>query len=165
MEKLAHNYHALRQLTPYGTKFMGLVKADAYGHGAVPVAKKLEELGADYLGVACLDEAIELREAGIQAPILILGCTPSFYGKELMQYNITQACYDLSYAKALSAEAQSAGGTITVHIQCDTGMTRLGFLCDEAHMTQSAQEITEAVRLPGLHAEGIFTKIYDSLAS
>ena len=109
MEKLAHNYHALRQLTPYGTKFMGLVKADAYGHGAVPVAKKLEELGADYLGVACLDEAIELREAGIQAPILILGCTPSFYGKELMQYNITQACYDLSYAKALSAEAQSAG--------------------------------------------------------
>lgn len=93
MEKLAHNYHALRQLTPYGTKFMGLVKADAYGHGAVPVAKKLEELGADYLGVACLDEAIELREAGIQAPILILGCTPSFYGKELMQYNITQACY------------------------------------------------------------------------
>ncbi|WP_418257242.1 alanine racemase, partial [Evtepia gabavorous] len=98
MEKLAHNYHALRQLTPYGTKFMGLVKADAYGHGAVPVAKKLEELGADYLGVACLDEAIELREAGIQAPILILGCTPSFYGKELMQYNITQACYDLSYA-------------------------------------------------------------------
>ena len=103
MEKLAHNYHALRQLTPYGTKFMGLVKADAYGHGAVPVAKKLEELGADYLGVACLDEAIELREAGIQAPILILGCTPSFYGKELMQYNITQACYDLSYAKALSA--------------------------------------------------------------
>lgn len=64
MEKLAHNYHALRQLTPYGTKFMGLVKADAYGHGAVPVAKKLEELGADYLGVACLDEAIELREAG-----------------------------------------------------------------------------------------------------
>ena len=55
MEKLAHNYHALRQLTPYGTKFMGLVKADAYGHGAVPVAKKLEELGADYLGGACLD--------------------------------------------------------------------------------------------------------------
>ena len=162
MEKLAHNYHALRQLTPYGTKFMGLVKADAYGHGAVPVAKKLEELGADYLGVACLDEAIELREAGIQAPILILGCTPSFYGKELMQYNITQACYDLSYAKALSAEAQSAGGTITVHIQCDTGMTRLGFLCDEAHMTQSAQEITEAVRLPGLHAEGIFTHFSDS---
>ena len=162
MEKLAHNSHALRQLTPYGTKFMGLVKADAYGHGAVPVAKKLEELGADYLGVACLDEAIELREAGIQAPILILGCTPSFYGKELMQYNITQACYDLSYAKALSAEAQSAGGTITVHIQCDTGMTRLGFLCDEAHMTQSAQEITEAVRLPGLHAEGIFTHFSDS---
>ena len=64
MENLAHNYHALRDLTPYGTKFLGLVKADGYGHGAVPVARKLEELGADYLGVASLDEAIELREIG-----------------------------------------------------------------------------------------------------
>ena len=65
-DKLAHNYHALRGLAPAGTKYLGLVKADAYGHGAVPVAKKLEELGADYLGVACLDEAIEVREAGVK---------------------------------------------------------------------------------------------------
>ena len=71
-DKLAHNYHALRGLAPAGTKYLGLVKADAYGHGAVPVAKKLEELGADYLGVACLDEAIEVREAGVKTPILIL---------------------------------------------------------------------------------------------
>lgn len=162
MEKLAHNYHALRNLTPYGTKFMGLVKADAYGHGALPVAKKLEELGADYLGVACLDEAIELREGGIQAPILILGCTPSIYAEELVKYHITQACYDLDYAKALSQGAQKAGGTITVHIQCDTGMTRLGFLCNEEHIAQSAQEIAQAVKLPGLKAEGIFTHFSDS---
>lgn len=162
MERLAHNYHALRGLTPYGTKFLGLVKADAYGHGAIPVARKLEELGADYLGVACLDEAIELREAGIQAPILILGCTPSVYGGDLVKYNITQACYDLEYAKALSAEAQKAGGTITVHIQCDTGMTRLGFLCHEETIPQSAKEIYEAVNLPGLKAEGIFTHFSDS---
>lgn len=162
MEKLAHNYHALRDLTPYGTKFMGLVKADAYGHGALPVAKKLEELGADYLGVACLDEAIELREGGIQAPILILGCTPSIYAQELVKYHITQACYDLDYAKALSQGAQEAGGAITVHIQCDTGMTRLGFLCNEEHIAQSAQEIAQAVKLPGLKAEGIFTHFSDS---
>lgn len=161
-DKLAHNYHALRGLTPAGTKYLGLVKADAYGHGAVPVAKKLEELGADYLGVACLDEAIEVREAGVKTPILILGCTSSIYAAELVKYNITQACYDLEYAKELSAGAQKAGGTITVHIQCDTGMTRLGFMCHEDTMEKSASEIIEAVKLPGLKAEGIFTHFSDS---
>ena len=161
-DKLAHNYHALRGLAPAGTKYLGLVKADAYGHGAVPVAKKLEELGADYLGVACLDEAIEVREAGVKTPILILGCTSSIYAAELVKYNITQACYDLEYAKELSAGAQKAGGTITVHIQCDTGMTRLGFMCHEDTMEKSASEIFEAVKLPGLKAEGIFTHFSDS---
>ena len=162
MDRLAHNYRNLRALTPYGTKFLGLVKADAYGHGAVPVGKKLEELGADYLGVACLDEAIELREAGIQCPIMILGCTPTIYGSDLVKYNITQACYDLQCAKELSAEAVKAGGEITIHIQCDTGMTRLGFLCHEETMEQSAKEIYEAVNLPGLKAEGIYTHFSDS---
>ena len=161
-DKLAHNYHALRGLSPAGTKYLGLVKADAYGHGAVPVAKKLEELGADYLGVACLDEAIEVREAGVKTPILILGCTSSIYAAELVKYNITQACYDLEYAKELSAGAQKAGGTIPVHIQCDTGMTRLGFMCHEDTMEKSASEIIEAVKLPGLKAEGIFTHFSDS---
>lgn len=161
-DKLAHNYHALRGLAPAGTKYLGLVKADAYGHGAVPVAKKLEELGADYLGVACLDEAIEVREAGVKTPILILGCTSSIYAAELVKYNITQACYDLEYARELSAGAQKAGGTITVHIQCDTGMTRLGFMCHEETMEKSASEIIEAVKLPGLKAEGIFTHFSDS---
>ena len=161
-DKLAHNYHALRGLAPAGTKYLGLVKADAYGHGAVPVAKKLEELGADYLGVACLDEAIEVREAGVKTPILILGCTSSIYAAELVKYNITQACYDLEYAKELSAGAQKAGGTITVHIQCDTGMTRLGFMCHEDPMEKSASEIIKAVKLPGLKAEGIFTHFSDS---
>lgn len=161
-DKLAHNYHALRGLAPAGTKYLGLVKADAYGHGAVPVAKKLEELGADYLGVACLDEAIEVREAGVKTPILILGCTSSIYAAELVKYNISQACYDLEYAKELSAGAQKTGGTITVHIQCDTGMTRLGFMCHEDTMEKSASEIIEAVKLPGLKAEGIFTHFSDS---
>ena len=161
-DKLAHNYHALRGLAPAGTKYLGLVKADAYGHGAVPVTKKLEELGADYLGVACLDEAIEVREAGVKTPILILGCTSSIYAAELVKYNITQACYDLEYAKELSAGAQKAGGPITVHIQCDTGMTRLGFMCHEDTMEKSASEIIEAVKLPGLKAEGIFTHFSDS---
>ena len=141
---------------------MGLVKADAYGHGAVPIAQKLEELGADYLGVACLAEAVELRQAGVQTPILILGGTPAAYAAELVRYHITQACYDLDYAKALSAQVQETGGTLTVHIQCDTGMSRLGFLCHEDTMEQAAQEIAQAVELPGLHAEGIFTHFSDA---
>lgn len=162
MDRLEHNYHALRNLAPYGTKFMGLVKADAYGHGAVPVAMKLEELGADYLGVACLDEAIELREAGIEMPILILGCTSSIYATELVKYDITQACYDLEYAKELSAVVSKTGSELNIHIQCDTGMTRLGFLCHEDTIEKAAAEIYEAVNLPGLYAEGIFTHFSDS---
>ena len=162
LDRLAQNYHALRGLAPQGTKFMGLVKADAYGHGAVPVAKKLEELGADYLGVACLAEAVELRQAGVTLPILILGGTPVECAQELVRHHIIQACYDLDYAKALSAEAQKAGGTLTVHIQCDTGMTRLGFLCHEDTVDQAAREIAQAVELPGLYAEGIFTHFSDA---
>ena len=162
LNNIKHNFHALKNTLKSDTKVCCVVKADAYGHGAVPVAKKLEELGADYLGVACLDEAIEVREAGVKTPILILGCTSSIYAAELVKYNITQACYDLEYAKELSAGAQKAGGTITVHIQCDTGMTRLGFMCHEDTMEKSASEIIEAVKLPGLKAEGIFTHFSDS---
>lgn len=162
MDRLENNYNNLRDLTPYGTKFMGLVKADAYGHGAVPVALKLEELGADYLGVACLDEAIELREAGVEMPILILGCTSSIYATELVRYDITQACYDLDYAKELSAIVGKTGSELNIHIQCDTGMTRLGFLCHEDTIEKAAAEIYEAVNLPGLYAEGIFTHFSDS---
>ena len=77
LNALAHNYHALRALTPDGCKFLGLVKANAYGHGAVPVAKKLEALGCDMLAVACLAEAAQLRNAGITLPILCLGYTPA----------------------------------------------------------------------------------------
>lgn len=162
MARLAHNYHNLRALTPQGTRYLGLVKADAYGHGAIPVAKELEKLGADYLGVACLDEAIEVREAGVKTPILILGCTPAEYARDLIKYDITQACYDLDFAKDLSQRAVQAGGQITVHIQCDTGMTRLGFQCDESNIDRSAREIAEAVGLPGLRAEGIFTHFSDA---
>ncbi len=85
LDRLEKNYRALRSVAQ-GSKFVGLVKANAYGHGAVPIAKKLQELGTDYLAVACLDEAVELREAGIVSPILILGNTPSMYTSLLLQY-------------------------------------------------------------------------------
>ena len=98
LDRLAHNYRLLRERAPH-SKFVGLVKANAYGHGAVPVAKKLEALGADYLAVACLDEAEQLRDAGIKCPILVLGYTPVEYTNELIDNNITQTVYSLEVAK------------------------------------------------------------------
>ena len=100
LSNLAHNYRALRALLPAGCRFLGVVKADAYGHGAVPVAKKLEELGAEYLAVACLEEAAELRRAGVLAPILILGGTHSGRAEELLRLNLTQTVFDEASARA-----------------------------------------------------------------
>ncbi|MGN0968300.1 MAG: alanine racemase, partial [Oscillospiraceae bacterium] len=154
---LEHNYRALRGMLPRGCRFLGVVKANAYGHGAVPVAKKLEELGAEYLAVACLDEAVELRQAGITAPILLLGPTPAEFAGELLHYDLTQSVQDLSAAHALSEAAVRADKPLKIHIKADTGMSRLGFLCDENHTNASVDEIAQVCALPGLKAEGIFT--------
>ena len=105
LNHLEHNYRALRAMLPAGCRFLGVVKADAYGHGAVSVARKLEQLGAEYLAVACLAEAEELREAGIQAPVLILGHTPVEQAGALLAHNLTQTVFDLENARALSAAA------------------------------------------------------------
>ena len=90
LPNLEHNYRALRALLPEGCRFLGVVKADAYGHGAVPVARKLDQPGAAYLAVACLAEASELREAGVLTPILLLGYTPTDCAEELLRYGLTQ---------------------------------------------------------------------------
>ena len=157
LPNLEHNYRALRGMLPRGCRFLGVVKANAYGHGAVPVAKKLEELGVEYLAVACLDEAVELRRAGITAPILLLGPTPVEFAGELLQYDLTQSVQDLPAARALSEAAVKADKPLKIHIKVDTGMSRLGFLCDEEHVNMSVEEIVKACSLPGLEAEGIFT--------
>ena len=157
LDALAHNYRALRSNLEPGCKFVGVVKANAYGHGAVPVAKKLEELGAEYLAVACLDEAVELRQAGITAPILILGGTTGQFAGELLRYDITQTVFDLTTAKEYSAAAQKAGKSLKVHIKADTGMGRLGFVGADR-----VAEIKEVCALPGLEAEGLFTHFADA---
>ncbi len=151
LDALAHNYHVLRGLAPEA-KFLGLVKADAYGHGAVPVARKLETLGADMLAVACLAEAIELRQAGIAIPVLCLGQTPPELAPELLAYGVTQTVGDLETGKALSAAAVKAGKTLKIHVKLDTGMGRLGFTGPTLE-----EEIRALCALPGLEAEGIFT--------
>ena len=164
LDALAHNYRLLRGLAPEA-KFLGLVKANAYGHGAVPVAKKLESLGADMLAVACLDEAIELRQAGIALPILCLGQTPPELAGELLEYDVTQTVGDLVTGEALSAAAVAAGKTLKIHVKVDTGMGRLGFVWGEdgeAALEGAAMDIDALCALPGLEAEGIFTHFADA---
>lgn len=161
LERLAENYRLLREKAPK-SKFAGLVKADAYGHGAVPVAKKLEALGADYLLVACLDEAIELREAGVTAPLLILGYTPVEYTGELLRWDIAQVVYDVSLAKRQSDAALAAGGRLKAFLKCDTGMSRLGILCDENNMDAAAAQLMELYHLPGLAPVGLMQHFSDA---
>ena len=151
---LEHNYRALRACAP-DSRFLGVVKANAYGHGAVPVAKKLEELGADCLAVACLAEAVELREAGIKMPILILGATPPEFAQEVVNGDFTQAVFTMELAKALSDAAGRLGRTARIHIKLDTGMSRLGLLAHDP--VAAAAEVAALCELPHLEHEGIFT--------
>lgn len=157
MDALAHNYITLRQQVGMQSKFLGVVKADAYGHGAVRVAKKLEALGADYLGVSNVEEGVELRCNAIALPILLLGYTPPSMTQDLIANNITQDVPSLDIAQAYSKEAQALGQTLRVHLKLDTGMGRLGFSCDPEHWDKSLEEILAVLKLPNLEVEGIFT--------
>lgn len=157
LSNLEHNYRALRAMLPQGCRFLGVVKADAYGHGAVQVARRLETLGAEYLAVACLDEALELRQAGITTPILILGYTPTERAEALLDNGITQTVYDVEMARALSNAAAAAGKTLKIHVKADTGMSRLGWLCGGEDQSAAAEAIAQVCALPGLEAEGIYT--------
>ena len=157
LDALAWNYKIARSRIGSGVKYLGVVKADAYGHGAVQIARKLEELGTDYLAVSSLDEARELRNGGIQAPILILGHTPPEMVPELIRHNITQTVSALAKAEEYSRQAVACGGTLKVHIKVDTGMSRLGFLVRGGHFEGGVTSIAKACGLPALEAEGIFT--------
>ena len=157
LENIRHNYRAIRAVLPEGCRFLGVVKADAYGHGAVQVAHLLQDCGADYLAVSCLDEALELRCGGITMPILILGHTPPEYTKTLIDNHITQTVSCLAKAVEYSAAAVALGGTLKIHIKLDTGMSRLGFLCSGGQFDEGVEHVIESCRMPGLEAEGIYT--------
>ena len=157
LDALAYNYQEARKRTGSDVKYLGVVKADAYGHGAVQISRKLEQLGADYLAVSSLDEARELRHGGIQMPILIFGHTPPELVPQLIEYNITQTVSARAKAEEYSAAAVECGGTLNVHIKVDTGMSRLGFLVRGRHFSGGVDAIFQSCALPGLKAEGIFT--------
>ena len=159
LNSLAHNYTVLRNLLNPSAKFLGVVKANAYGHGAVPCARKLQECGADWLAVAALPEGAELRQNGITLPILCLGQTQPSLAPLMCDYGITQAVGDIDNGRALSEYAEAHHKKIRIHVKIDTGMSRTGFYWpdDEAAKQDTARLIDELCSLPGLEPEGIFT--------
>ncbi len=150
---IEHNYNVIRKKA--GSPVMCVVKADAYGHGAVRVASRLQEMDAPYFAVATMDEALELRENGITGNILILGYVGEDEMEAAAKHHITLPVYDGETARLISSAARRAGGPITVHYKLDTGMTRLGFPAWEHERV--ANEILDCAALPGLESEGIFT--------
>lgn len=159
LDELTHNIHTLRKKLTPSAKFLGVVKANAYGHGMLQCAQTLQSHGADWLAVATVPEGAELRRNGITLPILCLGQTQPELAPLMAEHSITQAVGDLDNAHALSDHAQTLGKTIRVHVKIDTGMSRTGFYwpSDNAARVSTAREIMEACSLPGLDAEGIFT--------
>lgn len=155
LDDLEYNYRRLRRLTAPGTRFLGVVKADAYGHGAIPVSRRLSELGAEFLSVSNLDEAMQLRDAGITLPILILGYTPAEFAGLEAEREIRQEVHSLEYAQALNASLAGTGKRLKIHIKLDTGMSRLGFTAYNS--PETAAGLAETAKLRGLEIEGIFT--------
>ena len=152
LSAVEHNFMAARNHLPENMKLLVTVKANAYGHGAVTVAKALEGK-ADYFALAAMDEAAQLRQAGICTPLLILGpVQPADYARAA-KYDVALTVSSLEEVRAVSDCAEKAGKKITVHFALDTGMSRIGFACTE----EAAKDIAEAVKLPGIIPEGIFS--------
>ena len=152
LEAIGHNIREVKKRLPEGVKLLGVVKANAYGHGAVPVASYLENQ-VDYFATATIEEAVELRENGISAPILILGyVSPSQYG-DLVEYDITQTIDSYAQALALEKEAARQNRKAKAHLAVDTGMTRIGFQVTE----HDADEAAKNADLPPIALEGMFT--------
>ena len=160
LDHVAHNIRAIRAKLNPGCLIMGVVKADAYGHGDKFIADELIKLGVNWFAVSNINEAMSLRNQGIYHPILILGMTPPTCAKQLCEYNITQTVFSTDYAQELQAEAEKQGVTVQAHIKVDSGMGRIGF--DGSNLEQAVEEIKTACQLPNLHCDGIFTHFSSS---
>ena len=152
LSAIGHNIEEVRKRLAPGVRLLAVIKADAYGHGAVRVGKYLEDR-VDYFAVATLEEALELRENGIRLPILILGYTSPSQYEDLVAFDITQTIYSRETAELLDREAANQGKKAGIHIALDTGMTRIGFQVTE----EDADVIAAIGRLPHLKMEGLFT--------
>ena len=153
LDALAHNIREVRRLTAKDSMILAAVKADAYGHGAVTSSRVFLENGADKLGVARLGEAVELRDAGIKAPILNLGYTPEAQYENLIERDIAATIYTLNQAQTLDRAAAMLCTKAVVHVKIDTGMNRLGFQPNNENL----RAIAKINSLPNVELEGIYT--------
>lgn len=158
LDALEQDYQQVRRAVAPSTMICAVVKADAYGHGAVRMAQEYEALGVNWFAVSNLEEAMQLRQAGLEKPLLILGYTPADQAKELHRLGISQCVYSQEYAQALSHWAALGGIQVKIHVKIDTGMSRLGFLFQDINRDEATiPQVLEICRLPGLEPEGIFT--------
>ncbi len=165
LEAIAHNVRELRRITNPAAHLMAVVKANAYGHGVIEVTRKALVNGADFLGVARIEEGIELRKAGVKESVLIFGYTPPELAHKLIKFDLTQTIWSYTTAQALSDIAVSSNQKIKVHLKVDTGMGRLGLLPDchrppvteQNLMGNAVREAKSISLLAGLELEGVYT--------
>ncbi|MBE6903524.1 MAG: alanine racemase [Ruminococcaceae bacterium] len=163
LSALAHNYIQIKKGLKSDTAVMAIVKADAYGHGAITVARELEAQGVTCFGVSSNDEAVQLRVNGIKIPILVLGYTNPESYNELLEYSITQTVFSYEQAKTISDFCIKKGKTMKIHLKLDTGMGRLGFMCSsDEDIEKTVSEIKKVLELENLEFEGIFTHFAES---
>lgn len=153
LDAIAYNMTNIKSKAGKETGIIGIIKADAYGHGSVEISKVILENGADWLAVAVVDEGINLRKNGITAPILLLGYTPELRLEDVVNNGFIQTVYTYETAKKLSDVAVRLGKTAVIHIKIDTGMGRIGYRVNEA----SADEIVKISELPNIEVNGMFT--------
>lgn len=153
LDNLAHNVREIKKNINDEVLLTAVTKANGYGHGAVEVARVFLENGADRLAVASLEEAIELRKAGIISPILVLGGVPQKQHSLAVKWNIIETIFSYENAENLSKEAKKLNKVANIHIKMDTGLNRIGFLTEK----KSIEEIKKINKLPNLKIEGIFT--------
>ncbi len=151
LDAIAHNTRALKGLVGEKTQLLAVVKANAYGHGVLPVARTALEAGAAWLGVNLCDEGVQLRQAGIKAPILTLGYTPATQAATVVANRLTPTINTIEIAEALNAVADPAN-PLAVHVKVDTGLSRYGMMPDE--VIPFAQRLAQ---MKGLRLEGLFT--------
>ena len=152
LDAVEYNFNNTKAKLPEGCKLLAVIKADAYGHGALEIGKLLDGK-ADFFGVACIEEALELKRAGLKTPILILGYVSPEEYSEVVKNDIRIPIFHLDDAKALSAEAKRQNKNIPFHFCIDTGMSRIGFQVNE----ESADICKEICALENIQAEGLFS--------
>lgn len=159
LDALEHNFKSIKSKLKKDTKILAVIKSDAYGHGVAQVAKTLSECGAYCFAVAFVDEGVELRNDGIKNPIMLLGYTPVSQAETIIKHEIQPAVMSYDMAKQFSDTAVRLGKECKVHIKLDTGMSRVGFVCNESDEdnNKALNEIVRISKLPGIKIEGLFT--------